>query len=87
MIERVSVGNFKAISSKLELTLAPLTLFVGENGAGKSTVLEAIALLAQSARPTQAFGLQPVGRLTNLGTELANLYHGKRTDEALHVGG
>ncbi|MBM4397406.1 MAG: AAA family ATPase [Deltaproteobacteria bacterium] len=50
MFTRLSVRNFRAIGpGRLDLDLAPVTLLVGENGAGKSSVLQAMALTAQSA--------------------------------------
>lgn len=50
MLRRVSVQNYKAIGpGQLDLELAPITILVGKNGTGKSSVLEAIALTAQSA--------------------------------------
>jgi energy-coupling factor transporter ATP-binding protein EcfA2 len=46
----LSIQNFRAIGpGPLDLALAPVTLLVGENGAGKSSVLQALALTAQSA--------------------------------------
>ena len=49
VIKKVTIGNFKCIK-KLDLELAPLTIFVGPNGSGKSSILEAIALMSQSAK-------------------------------------
>lgn len=46
MIKRIKVNNFKSLVD-FELPLAPLTCLVGLNGAGKSTVLQAIDFLAQ----------------------------------------
>jgi len=49
-LRSVSVQNYKAIGpGKLDLELAPITILVGKNNAGKSSVIEAIALTAQSA--------------------------------------
>jgi energy-coupling factor transporter ATP-binding protein EcfA2 len=43
----LKLERFKIVGS-VELRLAPLTLLIGGNNAGKSTVLQALALLAQS---------------------------------------
>lgn len=54
MISRISIANFKSIgavdgvAASIKLDLAPLTLLIGPQGAGKSSVLEAICLFAQS---------------------------------------
>jgi len=49
MIKSVIIKNFKCIKD-LELQLAPLTIFVGPNGSGKTGILEAIALMSQAIR-------------------------------------
>ena len=48
MISRVVIKNFKSIGEPgVDLELKPLTLLVGPNGGGKSSILEAIAVAAQ----------------------------------------
>ena len=50
MFSRIDLTNFRAIGPRpLSLPLRPLTLLVGGNGAGKSSILQSIALTAQSA--------------------------------------
>lgn len=49
-LTRLTVQYFRAIGpNSLDIELAPLTVLVGENGSGKSSLLQAIALTAQSA--------------------------------------
>ena len=48
MLDQVLLTNFKAFS-RADIPLAPLTLLTGLNSSGKSTVLQALALLHQSA--------------------------------------
>ena len=47
LLTKLSVVNFKGIR-KVQLTLSPLTVLVGENGTGKSTVLHALSILKRS---------------------------------------
>lgn len=47
MITRIWLDNFKAFQ-RLDLPLAPLTLLAGANAVGKSTIMQAMALLRQS---------------------------------------
>jgi len=47
-IKRVHIKNFKSIVD-LSLDLAPINVFIGENGSGKSNILEALAFAAAAA--------------------------------------
>jgi len=50
MFTKLHIHNYKAIGPEpLDLDLAPITILVGRSGSGKSCVLEALALTAQSA--------------------------------------
>ncbi|NEB09624.1 DUF3696 domain-containing protein [Streptomyces coelicoflavus] len=49
MIDRLTLTNFKAFQHA-EIPLGPLTLLTGLNSSGKSTVMQALALLHQSNR-------------------------------------
>lgn len=61
MINKVAITNFKSIGDPgVDLALKPLTLLVGPNGGGKSSILEAIAVAIQ--RHTN-------GRLTDFPTD------------------
>lgn len=48
MVNRVGIGNFKSID-KLEFELGRFNVFIGENGCGKSNILEAIGMGAAAA--------------------------------------
>ncbi len=65
MITRLEIENFKAIR-KVAIDLTPLTVFVGPNDSGKTTILQALHLLGESfsGRPWSSeahsvFGLEP----------------------------
>lgn len=49
MITKVTIDNFKA-HAHTELDLEPFTVLVGANGVGKSSVLEALHILAQALK-------------------------------------
>ncbi len=51
MLTRLHIQNYRGIRDLTLESLARLTLLVGENGAGKTSVLEAIALLGSAGRP------------------------------------
>lgn len=71
MIRSISLTNFKCFRS-LQLELAPLTLLCGVNGMGKSSLLQALLVLRQSA----ASGVLQQGHLI-LDDELADLGTGR----------
>ncbi|MBD0310433.1 MAG: AAA family ATPase, partial [Microcoleus sp. T1-bin1] len=48
MIGEVRIENYKSIQ-KLKLELGRVTVLIGENGCGKSNILEAIALASAAA--------------------------------------
>ncbi len=70
-LTRLQLENFKACRH-VDLALAPLTVLIGANNAGKSTILHSIALQAQSV-PTGT--LVPAGALVDLGRGLDALVH------------
>lgn len=47
-VNRVHIKNFKSVVD-LSLDLAPINVFIGENGSGKSNILEALAFAAAAA--------------------------------------
>ena len=49
MIKRIQIENYKSIR-KLDLELGRLNVFIGENGCGKTNILEAIALGSAAAQ-------------------------------------
>jgi AAA15 family ATPase/GTPase len=48
MITELDIKNYKSIR-ELTLPLGRINVFIGENGAGKSNILEVIALAAAAA--------------------------------------
>ncbi|WP_343501602.1 MULTISPECIES: AAA family ATPase [Roseobacteraceae] len=66
MIDRISIENFMRLEDCQNIPLGPLTLLVGQNGSGKSSVLKAIhwasrcASLAQSGKlPVELMDFAP----------------------------
>ena len=73
MIDRLTITNFKAFAAA-DLPLGPYTLLSGLNSSGKSTVLQALALLRQAFDqdmlhdPDDSAGFPLNGDLVQLGT-------------------
>ena len=67
-ISRVSLGNFKSVVDQ-EVDLARLTLLVGENSSGKSSVLQALRLVQQAVKPENTSDYLPLnGDSIQMGT-------------------
>lgn len=75
MLTRWSLRNFKSISERKDLELAPVTLVCGANNSGKSTIFQSMLAIAQTFRSTsRARALVLNGQLTRLGS-LSDLLH------------
>lgn len=68
MIEGVYLEKFKCFANRIEIPLSKVTIMYGKNGRGKSTVSQALLLLAQSMRKANELNELVVnGELLNLG--------------------
>ena len=84
MLTRLEIQNFKTFGEQVRFDLRPLTIMIGANGSGKSSVLEAVGLLAQSTpTPDQPAQLRWKDRLLDLGTSGTSAFH--RPDHDLHL--
>lgn len=84
MINRLRLSNFKAFQ-ELDIQLRPLTFLVGPNNTGKSSIIAAIRLLAQTldaADPRVALLLD--GPLGDFGT-FRDVVHGNRTQTSFEI--
>ncbi len=63
MIEKVGLENFKGIK-KAEIELGDITVLIGPNGTGKSSIIQALMVMRQSMNQRV---LQPTGELIELG--------------------
>lgn len=48
VLRRWSASNFKSLKNKVELDLSPLTLLVGANSSGKSSIIQSLLLIKQT---------------------------------------
>lgn len=77
MLERIELRNFKCFDN-LNLTCSPLTVLCGGNGMGKSSVMQALLVLRQSAASGELSRGELVlgGDLTDIGTGHDVLFEG-----------
>jgi hypothetical protein len=85
LITKLQLGEFKAFRHE-RLSLRPLTVFVGENNSGKSSLLAAIRLLAQTVQSTdQTVPLVFSGPLGDFGS-YRDVVHGHHRARPLTLG-
>lgn len=75
-LDRLILENFKSFGDRTVVPMAPITLLFGENSAGKSSILQSLLLLKQTAQhaETGAPLLLPRGEYTDLGSIREMLY-------------
>jgi predicted ATPase len=65
-LNSITLKNFKSHEDN-EFELGKITLFIGHNNAGKSSVLQALIMLSQSAKQMNTMGLAPKNGVIDLG--------------------
>lgn len=69
MFEELRIQNFRSVRDSGTLRLAPLTVLIGANNSGKSSILAALLLLKQSIQDVNpATGLVTSGPLVDVGS-------------------
>jgi len=81
-LTEIRLQSFKSVKNQVEVPLKPLTLIYGRNSAGKSSLIQSILLMKQSAATGR---LVPNGALTSLGT-ISGLAHNHVTDVPIEMG-
>ena len=79
MLDQISLSNFKCFES-IALETRRLNVLTGTNGAGKSTVIQALLLLHQSARNGSIPNLRLNGQHVELGSSHDVLYRRSNQD-------
>lgn len=59
-LQKIAVEKYKGYAEPTELELAPLTILVGPNNAGKTALAEAVQLIAGGFNPPGSAGQEPV---------------------------
>jgi predicted ATPase len=88
MLTKIAAQNFKAFGDHpgLDLSLSPLTILLGENNSGKTSAMDAIAVLVQTARDFSGSpGLKWSGDLIDLGMTGENAIHNRIASRAVQL--
>ena len=74
-LRKFSLERYKGYARRVEVEIAPLTILVGPNNAGKTALAQAIQLLAGGLAPSESDGREP------LPVESGGIRHGETFDD------
>lgn len=74
MLKELTIENFRAFDREVTIRFRPITVLIGRNSAGKSSILKFLLMLQQSLESTASEFLDPEGPSVHLGAffELRN---------------
>ena len=80
MLSELKITNFRLFDDQIIVRFRPITVLIGRNSAGKSSVLKFLLMLQQSIGPGKPFFLSPEGEQVSLGnfSDLKNALTKKR---------
>ena len=80
MLTELKLSNFRIFDDEVTVRFRPITVLIGRNSSGKSSIIKFLLMLQQSAAPGQAQFLNPDGDKVRLGAfpELKNSLTRKR---------
>lgn len=83
MLQEISLSNFRLFDETVSLRVRPITILIGRNSAGKSTLIKFLLMLQQSLRASSADFLVSEGDRVHLGafSDLKNSNTTKRSLE------
>ncbi|HEV3439624.1 MAG TPA: AAA family ATPase, partial [Gemmata sp.] len=88
MFKSIRLRNFKGYKDSREIPLGPLTVLIGKNNAGKSTIIHALLLLKQTLDDASNAALVTSGPLVEL-NGFYDILHRKQSashDPSGHIG-
>lgn len=78
----IRVKNFKAVADSGSLKLTPLTTFIGNNGSGKSSIIEALLTLQRLVLSDIDEAMRPFKGMEHVRHKRAAVPHGRRAGAA-----
>lgn len=75
MLKELNLSNFRIFNSPVTIRFRPITILIGRNSSGKSSIVKFLLMLQQSTEQGNSLYLTPEGRRVNLGAfeELRNV--------------
>lgn len=86
MLESLAVKNYKGFK-EAQIDLKPITLFLGENSAGKTSLIQLLLMLFQTAQPSKFRDKSPLdlhGHFAKMGP-IAHLFRDKNTSQPFEI--
>ncbi|ELO4022467.1 AAA family ATPase [Vibrio fluvialis] len=83
MVDSIGITNYKAFKTA-NINISPLTLLMGGNSSGKSSIVKLLLMLSQSIKSNSSSILDSYGTLTDLGS-IDNLFHNKDTSKPIKL--
>lgn len=85
-LKSLHVESYRSFNEPSSLELRPLTLVIGKNNAGKSSILRALSLLESGIRPTTTLPLEPSLNNRDLAVPFTDLLPGHSPHGSLKLG-
>ncbi len=67
MFKELKISNFRGFRNEITVTFAPITVLIGRNNAGKSSIIKFLLMLQQSLKTGSGGFLVSRGQMTDLG--------------------
>ena len=67
MLKELTLSNFRIFDAPVTIRFRPITILIGRNSSGKSSIVKFLLMLQQSTEPGNSLYLTPEGSKTNLG--------------------
>ena len=68
MLTRIKLKNFRAFREEIDVRIRPITILIGRNSAGKSTLIKFLLMLQQTLESSEGAFFATEGRHVSLGT-------------------
>ncbi|MCF3648086.1 AAA family ATPase, partial [Planktothrix agardhii] len=68
MLTRIKLKNFRAFREEIDVRIRPITILIGRNSAGKSTLIKFLLMLQQTIESSEGDFFATEGRQVSLGT-------------------
>jgi predicted ATPase len=68
MLTRIKLKNFRAFREEIDVRIRPITILIGRNSAGKSTLIKFLLMLQQTIESSEGDFFATEGRHVSLGT-------------------